>query len=150
MCKEVKDHTPELKSKIEGLLKHNQDALFFVCGYSEYAHLVDDLVDEPFNLERLQKTAAYANVLFSCPYWKMHGEKLRLLELTINLTYFDSAKWEKSNSDYLKREAKSLSHCGYNMLFAVLIIECGFDKTAEISAEFRESCHNLHKDDPLI
>lgn len=149
MCKEVKDHSPELKAKIEKMLAHNKDALFFVCGYSEYAHLNDDNVDEPFSLERLQKTAAYANILFTCPYWLQNSERLKLVELTINLTYYDSARWEKSESEYLRHEAKALSHCGYNMLFAVLILECGFDATAKISAEFRESCHNLHKDDVI-
>lgn len=143
-------HNQALTDKVLKLFEGKDQKIGrFVRAYGEYVEVIDDLVDEPKDIALIQKMTSLATALFSSDYWRERGHMLRLVEQTINLTYFVSVKWETSGDSYLRREARALSHCGYNMLFAVLILECGAEAAQSIAAEFMESCHNHHKDDPI-
>lgn len=143
-------HKQELTDKVLKLFEGKDPKIGrFVRSYGEYVEVIDDLVDEPKDVVMIQKMTSLAVVLFSSDYWRERGSMLRLVEQTINLTYFVSVKWETSNDAYLRRDARALNHCGYNMLFAVLILECGAEAAQSVAAEFMESCHSHHKDDAI-
>ncbi len=141
-------HPKELVDKLQAMLAHNIDATRFVLAYGELTEIADDLVDDPANhIENTMKLTAIVSQLFTSNYWLKNGPALVMVELLNNLTFFDVVKWEKSSEEWQRRDAKALSHCAYNMLFAVLILECGLEATRKISLEFRESAHKHHLHD---
>ncbi len=140
-------HSPELVKKIHEMLQHNPQAVDHVVAYGQLMELGDDLVDEPKNIELIQEFTSLSSRVFSSDYWHQNKQVFLMIELLNNLTFFDTVKWEKSEEEWKRQDARCLNHCGYNMLFAVLIIECGFEATKKVSLEFRESAHRGQLDD---
>jgi hypothetical protein len=58
-------------------------------------------------------------------------------------------EWELSEIEWKRRDARALNHCAYNMLFAVIILECGDAALRKISVRFREHAHERHINDPI-
>lgn len=134
--------------KVESILAKNPEAYSFVSAYSEYVHLVDDLIDEPKDIEYVDKLTFISGQIFSSNYWLKNCDRLLLIEQLIHIIYFNSVQWEKSNEHWKQRDAKVLSHCGYYMLFAVLLLETKDSLLVqEISLEFMEKCHLEHLGD---
>lgn len=124
------------------------EAMSFLELYGNYGEMIDDLVDQDKPVD-IQKVDSLRLQLTQHPYWQKWNHCLFLVERLIHNTYFDSTKWEKSNAEWKRRDARCLSHCGYNMLFAVIIIEFGMDKLNEFSLRFREHAHLRHLNDPM-
>lgn len=139
----------EFWAELVNLFIDRPEAHEFVLHYGEYIENIDDLVDEPKDVERVKKVTEQAARLFNSPYWKKWGDKLYLLERITHLTYFDSVCWESADEEWKRWDAKCLSHCGYNMLFAIILIEFGEDKLRSISLRFREHAHLRHINDPI-
>lgn len=136
-------HPPELVQQVYEMLQHNPEALDFVWAYGEQAEIADDMVDEPKDISKIQRLTQLAARIYSSDYWHRHKQTLLMIELLNNLTYFDTVVWEQSSDNWKRRDARCLNHCAYNMLFAVLILECGMDAVIEsgITLRFRESAH---------
>lgn len=140
----------ELKSLI---LSHDegQDILEFLSFYQDYIHAVDDLIDEKFCPELLGKVNSFACVCFSSNLWRKHCDKLFFVEQLINNQYYDSVLWEqKENAEWKRKDAKALSHAGYNMLFAIIYHFFGREKLREFSSRFREKTHLKHLLDETV
>lgn len=133
-----------LQDKLKALFEGRDAAWIFLCKYLEYCHVYDDMVDEPKNVVLVERSAQLASEIYNSEYWKRYCQNLVVLERLIHVTYFDCVKWEKSDEQWKREHARVLNHCGYNMLFAVVLIEFGEDRLKEISLEYREFAHKNH------
>lgn len=138
-----------LKKELEKLFEGHEQALLFVRMYANYCELIDDMVDEQKSIESVHKVTQYAAVLFNCDYWKKWGHALYLVDRINHHTYFDAVEWEKSDEEWKRRDARVLSHCGYNMLFAVILIEFNEAILDKISLRFRTHAHENHIKDKI-
>jgi len=126
-----------------------QEAWKFLLHFTDYIEGVDDLVDEPKNIELVNKVAAKAMALYSSSYWGENKRELYLVARLIHFTYFDIVEWELSDEIWKKQHAKVLSHCGYNMLLAILLHEFGDFAYQRFSVQIREHAHLKHLNDPI-
>ncbi len=139
----------QLLTEITELFKDKPEAIQFLHLYGEYCEVMDDLVDEVVYTEMVDKAGQLRMQIGQCPYWQMHNKHLWVVEQLIHNTYFDSVKWEDSKEEWQRRDAKALSHCAYNMLFAVILLEFGADVLNKISLRFREHAHKRHLHDTV-
>jgi len=146
---------PEIKQselvvlEVEQLLSTRPEALEFLTLYGEYCHVMDDLVDEAVTPEMVDKSGLLRMKISLCEYWKKHQRHLWVVERLIHHTYFDCVKWERSTEEWKRTHAKALSHCSYNMLFAVLLLEFGSEVLQKYSLRFREFSHLRHINDTI-
>lgn len=119
----------------------------FLSAYQDYIHSVDDMIDEGFTPELLGKINNYAVICFSTTFWRKHCSELFLVEQLINNQYYDSVMWEHSNEEWKRKDAKCLSHSGYNMFFGIIYLFFGREKLREYSIKFREQTHLKHLND---
>lgn len=131
----------DAKVELFNILEGHKDARDFVAMYCEYAHAIDDCVDEEQSVEQTAKTIKLAAQVFNSAYWSKWKQALYVLERMIYCNYFDSVKWEKSEEEWKNRDAKVLNQSGYLMIFAVILIELGEDKLKEVSLRIREYMH---------
>lgn len=145
----LKNIEVSLLEELKELFKDRPLAFSFLCFYLDYVHMVDDLVDEPKNTELIRQCSKQAAVVFNCDYWKQHSNALYLIDRITHNTYFDAVIWEHAEEEWKRRDARALNHCGYNMLFAVILIEFGEQKLQDVSLKFREYSHLKHLGDPI-
>lgn len=138
-----------LNEELKILFKDKIQAFSFLCFYLDYVHMVDDLVDEVKNVELIRQCSKQAAIVFNCDYWINHQRELYLVDRITHNTYFDAVKWEHSEEEWKRRDARALNHCGYNMLFAVILIEFGEQKLQDVSIKFREFSHAKHLGDKI-
>ena len=143
-----------MEKKLEELFKDKLDAAFFLEHYLRYCHLVDDMQDGEATVESLREIGALATIVYNCNYWKKFSNVLLLVDVLIQNTYFDSVKWENSKGEstvlsWKQRDARVLSRCGYNMIFAVIYLEFGSKTLNELSLSFREETHTKQGNDKL-
>lgn len=143
-----------MQKEIAEMFKEKPKAFFFLCQYIEYIHGIDDLVDEPKNFELIRKVTQLSAIVFNCEYWKEYSNALYLVERIAHNTYFDSVVWEntlvdKGQTNWKLRDSKVLNQCGYNIIFAVILIEFGEKKLEEFSLKFRNYSHLNQNHDKL-
>ena len=139
----------QLLGDLAELFAGKEEALCFLKLYGDYGELVDDQVDESKDINRTQEIDRLKMELSVNPYFLKNYTALWIVERLVHNTFFDSVKWEKSNSEWKRRDAKALSHCGYMMLFAVILIEFGMEELNKFSLRFREHAHLKHLNDPI-
>ena len=139
----------ELLKELAILFEGRPDVLHFLYLYGEYCECMDDLVDEGNSPERVDKSGQLRMELGQTTYWLKHSHYLWLVERLIHNTYFDTVKWEGAEEEWKRRDAKALSHCAYNMLFSVILLEFGYDKLRELSERFRTHAHERHLHDTV-
>lgn len=128
-----------LQEEIIEMFKDKQEALSFLSKYVLYIHAVDDCIDE--GIQHVKNTTQLAFEVFNHSYWLKWRQSFALVERLIHNAYFDSLKWEKSGEKWKERDAKVLNQRGYDMLFAIILIEFGEEKLSEFSYKFREFSH---------
>jgi hypothetical protein len=137
-----------LWEKIFDLLKNNPDAIAFLRVYSERGELIDDIVDEEKDIDKINQASYLSSLMFSSNYWIQNCDQLMLIEGIVNCLYFASTKWETAEEAWKRRDAKVISHCGYYMMFAVLLLETkNVVLVRELALEFMERCHLQHLND---
>ena len=52
----------------------------FISAYGDMADVVDDLVDEPFCMERFRKFCVLKSAVYSSNYWMAHRQELYLVD----------------------------------------------------------------------
>lgn len=139
----------QLLTDLTELLVTRIEAAEFLQLYGEYGEAVDDLVDEVVLPELVEKVDRLRIKIEQCPYWQRNFIPLHVVGQLVHNTYFDSVKWESAKDEWKRRDAKCLSHCGYMMLFAVILLEFGLEKLTEFSLRFREHAHKRHLNDPI-
>lgn len=139
----------ELLADICTMFEGHNEASEFILLYGAYIEPIDDLVDEEKDVKNVRLVGELAARLFNCTYWKKWGNCLYLVERLIHNTYFDSVVWESADEEWKRRDAKCLSHAGYNMLFAVVLLEFGEDALKGLSLRFREHAHKRHLGDKI-
>lgn len=139
----------ELLKELAVLFNDRPEAVHFLKLYGDYCEIMDDIVDEEKVLLNIDRAGQLRMEISGTPYFQKHQYILWIVERLIHSTYFDSAKWEHATEEWKRRDAKCLSHCAYNMLFAVIIIEFGYDKLRELSLRFREHAHSRHLHDTI-
>lgn len=102
-----------------------QEALEFIKLYSAYANAVDDMIDENFTRDDVEKLSRLASALYTSRYWITHAASLYLLERVIHCNYFTSVEFETSEISWKKEYAKYLAQSGLQIVTAVAIIELG-------------------------
>lgn len=130
-----------MQEQIKVMFKDNPSAFSFVCKYIEYIHLIDDVVDEEKNTETVLRMTQKAFEVFNHDYWLKWRQSLLIVERLVHNVYRDSTNWENSPEEWKKRDAKVMNQRGYDVLFAVILIEFGEDKLNEFSLLFREYSH---------
>ena len=122
----------------------NIQARDFLLKHGQYVELFDDIIDikDDKDTERLMLFSRLAIEVQNHPYYVKYRENLLPILLLENLTYYDAVKWEQSNSEWKRRDARVLSHFSINVLYAVLIIEVGFDNALAVSNTIREHLHS--------
>ena len=150
MKRELTQHQ-EVMAEIEQILSKNEEALLFIASYAKYVEIVDDMVDEEHNKDRVEQLTDMSAKLFNSNYWTANRERLYLVEKLIHIFYFASTEWETSHEDWKRRDARAISHFGYSMLFAVLLLETNDTKLVQsIAVRFMERCHLRHVNDMLV
>ena len=134
---------------LELLFSEKPEALIFLRDYVTYCHLVDDMVDETKDIDRIRRCTTYATCLYSSDYWARNRQTLYAVDRITHNQYFDAVTWEHSEEEWKRRDARALNHCGYNMLFAVILLEFGEDAMNQWSIKYREYSHLKHKDDKI-
>lgn len=130
-----------MNKEIEEMFAGRKDAWFFLTTYIQYIHCIDDNIDEEKCRDRILQHTKLAAVLFNSDYWKKYQGNLVLVERLIFNAYRDSVEWENSEVGWKIRDSKVLNQLGYNMIFAIILIEFGEDKLNEFSLKFREWSH---------
>jgi G:T-mismatch repair DNA endonuclease (very short patch repair protein) len=137
----------QLLIELTELLSTRPEAVEFLHLYGNYGELVDDLVDEPGNPKIVEEADKLSIQISQCAYWQKHQQHLWVVRWLVHNTYFDTVKWESASEEWKRRDAKALSHCGYMMLFAVILLEFGIDTLNKFSLRFREHAHLKHIND---
>jgi hypothetical protein len=136
-------------AEVELMFAERKEALAFLKNYVDYIHAVDDLVDEPKDTNAIRHCSTLAAVVFSSDYWVRNKNYLYIVDRLTHNTYFDAVIWEHSPEEWKRRDARALNHCGYNMLFAVVLIEFGEVVLQKFSIKFREYSHLKHINDKI-
>jgi len=144
---QVEVEVKEAYKIIHNYIQHDIEAMQFVELYAKYIHQIDDIIDEDKKDELIINTFNLATCVFTTPFWIKHHEKLFLIDVLINNQYADVVKWESAEELWKRRDAKALSHVGYNMLFAVVLIVAGYPALRECSSKFRQWAHYKHLED---
>ncbi len=138
----------DLYNRVAEILAHNLEAKNFALAYGEYIEVIDDMVDETVTPKMVDDSTFMASKLFSSNYWTANRNYFLVVEQLIHIIYFNTVKWERSNEMWKRRDAKALSHCGYYMLFAVLLLETQDSALVqEIALEFQEKAALEHLED---
>lgn len=139
----------ELLTEISELLKDKPEASEYLYLYGQLCEMMDDLVDEEKCVETVDKVGTLRMQLSTCSYWLKNWTHLWMTERLIHHQYFDMVKWEHSDEEWKRRDARAMNHCAYNMFFAVLQLEFGDEIVRKFSLRFREHAHNKHLNDPI-
>jgi hypothetical protein len=137
----------ELYEEYKNMFKGHEEAWSFLGTSCDYYEQVDDQVDEITTSETTRKLTSLACIYYNHPYWKKYGHILYMVDKISHCQYFDSVLWEHSKEEWMRRDAKALSHSAVNMVFAVIFIEFGQETLDKFSAKFREHAHRLHLQD---
>lgn len=139
----------KLYEEYESMFKGHEEAWDFIKLSNAYFELIDDLVDEPKELGRIERLTALAGLFYNHSYWLRHRTTLWIVERLIRCQYLDSVKWEHSDEQWKREHAKILSHPSVNIVFTVILIEFGQHVLDNFSARFRENAHRLHLGDKI-
>lgn len=138
----------DLIAEIGQLLADKPEAKRFVIAYGEYIEMIDDMVDEPKDISLIDRCTAMSQLIFSSEYWQRNSQQLSVVEQLIHTIYFNVVQWESAPEAWKRRDAKALSHVGYFMLFAVLLLETRDSSLVQrISLRFMEKAHKQHLHD---
>jgi hypothetical protein len=139
-----------ISSMLEKLrAKAGEDCIKFILAYGAMIELYDDYVDKDKGEISIHTIKNALVDLFSSEYWRKNQPYLYITEKLIHLTFADVVKWEESNITWKREHAKVLSHCGYNMLYGIIILELGIEEAMRFSEEHRTTCHELHNGDVI-
>lgn len=123
----------------------NLEALAFLMGWNFYCHETDDLMDkEDKDYEKFLAILAYANVLYSCPFYQKHVQKLQPMVRQVTSRYADSVRMEKSDKPWEKQWADTLRFCGNDLVEAVAEIAGGYDLLRKVSPLLKECSWKDH------
>ncbi len=137
----------KLRVKIDELLRPFPEAQRFVQLYTEYAHAIDDIIDEKLtDPEFILRTFDLAAEVYSCKFYRDNVHILRSIDFMSNNTYLDSVLWERSDESFKKVAAGTLRHAGLDLFLATVSICCGREKMRSISMEMREHTFICHLD----
>lgn len=136
-----------IDQQLEELFRDRPLAKEFLYLFSSYVSLIDDTVDEIKDSTREQHKCYLASKMYNCQYWKQYSGNLILLERIISVTYFDSVKWEKTNEAWKRHQSKVDSHSAMLMVFAVILIEFGYETLTRFSIDIKERAYDMHKAD---
>lgn len=123
----------------------NAEALNFLMAWNEYSHRIDDLLDNPekdYNF--FLSILAYANVLYSCPFYQKHVQKLQPMVRQVTSRYADSVRMEKSDKPWEKQWADTLRFCGNDMVEAIAEITGGYELLRKVSTLLKECSWKDH------
>ena len=111
----------------------NADAFAFLCTFHQWAHRIDDLVDQPEH-DRLDvvNVAMEANVLFSSPFYVTHSGPLQVVVALVADAYKTSVRGEREGGK-AGRLADTLRLAGNQMVLAVAMIVGGWAHMQRIS-----------------
>ena len=120
------------------LFREKPEAWSFLLLHSQLTNIIDDLIDEDFQRERLLRAFYIASLLYSSDYFLRNRAILLPIEHQIINTYADSVDWETSGEEKKVAAADVIRHCGQEMVFAVIKLEFGYDMLRQLSGKLRE------------
>lgn len=139
----------ELYEQYQQMFVGHEEAWDFLKLSNAYFEIVDDLIDEPKNIDFIKRCTALSGLFYNHTYWVKHRTTLWIIERMIRCQYMDSVDWEQSDEEWKKQHAKVLSHPSVMLVFTVVLIEFGQDVLDNFSSKFRENAHRLHLGDKI-
>ena len=137
-----------LFNEINVILDKDPSAKSFVLEYTQYVHMIDDLIDEGIKShENLISVFYKASQVFSNDFYRRYCHMLFTVNALITNTYSDIVRWEKSEVNWKVSYADSARHCALDMFYAVILILGGMETLRNISIRFREHCIVNHLSD---
>lgn len=115
-----------------------QDALAFLMAFHCYAHMLDDLVDEGCDAERLMAAAVMANDMYSTPFWICNSANLSGVIRVIANSYADSVAMAQRAEPWKRAVADVIRSSGNDMVVAVAQLVGGWQHGRRVSERIRE------------
>jgi hypothetical protein len=136
----------QLEQNLKKLFIGHDEAYEFLLLYCQYSGLIDDLVDEEKDIQRVRQTSWYAGLVFNCNYWKKFGHILYIVDRLCHNNYFDSVIMEQSDVEWKRQHALIYSHTGMQMTLAVILLEFGQGTMEQWSMLIREAAYNREQE----
>lgn len=122
------------------------EALNFLLLFHDYAHRIDDFIDESKrDPEELLAILAYANILYSTPFYSRNAGRLHLVVAGLTNAFGDSLAWAGNTETWKSEWADKLRFAGNDMVLAIAMICGGFKHMRELSPMTKElswMCHH--------
>lgn len=133
----------------------NAAGVDFMNRWQAYVHAIDDIEDgELTHPEERLGTFIGALELYTHPFFLRYMAELKPVILLVTSDYADAVAWEKSKTEWKRREADTLRHSGAAMvrIVAYLCAEAhtpgsGYRHLRSFSLEMRTVCYLEHHDE---
>lgn len=128
--------------------KGNLEAIDFLNRWNDYAHAVDDVIDEEVTKDFKIATFAKAIDIHTHPFYLKYLHILKPIEIQLNNLFADSVEFEKSDEKWKRDFSDWARHGAAEMVIAVARIVGGYEHMRLISLETRRLCYfEHHKED---
>lgn len=123
-------------AEIDAALAHNPDAIKFLAAFNVYCNKIDDIIDEAARREDprfVLGSFLMAAEVYSSRYFQLNCGLLYGVVASLAHIYTAAVKFERDDREEMQQLGRTLSLIQVSLIIAVLHIECGWDKTAELS-----------------
>jgi len=128
----------ELKAFYQKFEAEKPDVIEWCKLYNIFVHQLDDVIDEPKDVERTCRVFSCARRLWTHPVYLKWRHVLDVVDELANSAYLDAEVWKTSPEEWKRHHADVLRHQGYNVFYAIVYLEFGRPTLREISLKIRE------------
>lgn len=136
----------QLLDELATALHDHPEALRWLMAYFNYAHKIDDIVDEPKDEKIIREAFALGEAMFASEFWRQHASYLYPVLRTVHFDYFISEEWEKAGEIWKVQHADQIRHCGNSVAVAVLTLFCEDSVTMAVAKKLKEFSQEWHHD----
>ena len=141
--------SPEAIELFKEIANEDADAYQFICLFSSYGHLFDDLIDKDVSQspESLLELSRLLLRLTTCKFYDKYRQTIMSLQILIGESYITSEKLRKDRNNIQEYQyGLFLSHAGNDMLRFVALVTGGENHLNYISGKLRELTIKEHPD----
>lgn len=121
-----------------------KEAIDWLVLLSNYAHLLDDIIDEKEfqNVEKQMELQYLSLVLYNNDFYHKYSNTLLPILINMHNTYHDSMILSNSDTSWKKNLGNSLRQCGNEVVCMLVLVFGGYDAMRKISMMIREDVNN--------
>ena len=131
----------------------NDEALVFLGLWANYAHGIDDIVDEDIKgAEAIMHVFMLGHLVYNCPFFVRNRACLDAVMVHTYGLYTDSERLKKEGKTWATAYADIIRCCGNDVVRAVAYIVGGFEHMQAISLCLAEESYKEHhneKNEPI-